>query len=271
MDPPTLRAAKRIAPGAIFVDYQTDNPFGNRTREAKLWGKFIASIPEYDIHFVFRPHDISAYRASGATDVYLTRHHYYPALHAPPAQATETADYQHEVLFIGTAIDRRVDAIARLLASASVQVDVYGGLWNRHIVYYRHRRHFHGNVHESQYAALVAKSKICLGFVSASNRDDYTGRSIEIPACGGFLLAERTEKHRELYAEGREAAFFGSSDECLEKIRYYLSHDEERRAIADAGTRRCLASGNSCVEVMSDALAQIEIVSSGIADEGGRR
>jgi len=61
---------------------------------------------------------------------------------------------------------------------------------------------------------------------------------------GGLrMLAERTTDHLRLFEEGREAEYFATPDELLAKVRHYLAHDDERRAIAEAGRERCRSSG----------------------------
>jgi spore maturation protein CgeB len=255
--PEGLRQARRLAPQASIVSYQVDNPFGTRAHERPLWASFVDGIPEYDVHFVLRSVDLENYRAHGACAVRLTRHHYFPSLHMPRPGNAASPDRQHGVVFVGTAVDTRIAQIARLMGETSIDLHVYGGLWNRHAVCYRHWRRFHERITGDDYAALVSASKVCLGYVSASNCDEYTHRSIEIPACGGFLLGERTPTHMALYEEGQEAEFFETHQECVDKIRYYLDHDQERRRIAEAGRRRCLNSSHSAVDVMRDALREI--------------
>src|SRR6202035_1081868 len=95
-------------------------------------------------------------------------------------------------------------------------------------------------IYDDDYARAISASAVNLTFLRKNNRDLQTTRSIEIPAIGGFMLAERTDEHRELFEEGMEAEFFGSDAELIEKCRYYLARPEERRRIADAGRRRCL-------------------------------
>jgi spore maturation protein CgeB len=97
-------------------------------------------------------------------------------------------------------------------------------------------------VFEEGYNAIVTNSKICLGFLNSGNNDQYTRRAFEIPACKGFLLAQRTQTMQKLYAEGKEAEYFSSKEELVSKIKYYLSNEEKRLKIAEAGHQRCIKS-----------------------------
>ncbi len=65
------------------------------------------------------------------------------------------------------------------------------------------------------------------------------GRNFEIPGCGGFMLTGAAENLADYFVDGREAAFFSSPEELIEKARHYLAHEDERAEIAAAGYRRC--------------------------------
>ena len=64
------------------------------------------------------------------------------------------------------------------------------------------------------------------------------GRNFEIPGCGGFLLTSRAAGLEQYYDLGREVACFDSVPDLLEQAEYYLTHERERAAIAEAGYRR---------------------------------
>ena len=57
------------------------------------------------------------------------------------------------------------------------------------------------------------------------------------------MLAEYSDEHARLFAEDEEAAYFRSTDELIEKVRFYLAHEERRAAIAAAGRARCVTGG----------------------------
>jgi hypothetical protein len=248
----TIREARRLSPETMFVSWVDDNAFGLRQREIPLWRHFADSIPDYDLHFVKRERDVVEYRRRGAARVFLISIGFF-SFHHPVAASDIPPHLRHDVLFVGSAIDRRPASIAHLLHAERLPVSVYGRGWNRYGVYYRHRAHFLGYLDGPAYSAAVCGSKIALGYVSDSNMDEYTTRSTDIPACGGFLLAQRTPAHLEMFDEGREAEFFGSDEECADKIRFYLPRDEARRKIARAGHRRALESDYSLRRYVSEA------------------
>ena len=84
-----------------------------------------------------------------------------------------------------------------------------------------------------------------------------TSRSVEIPACRGFMLAERTKRHLDLFREGREAIFFSSPEELLSIAKKYLSADAAREKIAAAGWERCQNSGYDMKTQMAKMLETI--------------
>jgi glycosyltransferase involved in cell wall biosynthesis len=109
-----------------------------------------------------------------------------------------------------------------------------------------------------EYAKAIQLSKINLGLLYEGNTDCtepdvITARSFEIPAAGGFMLHERTQVAEEYFEDGKECIFFDDLDDMIDKIRYYLDHDQERQAIALAGRKRCLESGYS-TDVRSEVI-----------------
>ncbi len=63
-------------------------------------------------------------------------------------------------------------------------------------------------------------------------------RTLEIPACGGFMLHERSDEVLELFEEGKDVACFSTPQELKEKINYYLNHEEERMQMAKTAYRK---------------------------------
>lgn len=88
---------------------------------------------------------------------------------------------------------------------------------------------------------LYYRTKI--GFnMHLSNIPRETGnmRMYEVPAHGMMLLCDKAglNAHERIFEPDKEAIFYDSIEDAIEKIMYYLKHDEERERIARAGFAR---------------------------------
>jgi len=75
-------------------------------------------------------------------------------------------------------------------------------------------------------------------------REMVKGRHFEINACGGFQLSYYVEGLERHYRIGDEIALYASTEELVEKVRYYLKHEDEREAIALQGYERTMREHN---------------------------
>lgn len=99
----------------------------------------------------------------------------------------------------------------------------------------------HGPIDHYATAPFVYdKAKINLNI---SLRSIHTGiplRCFEILGSGGFLLSNYQADFADCYVDGEDYVSFESRDDMLGKIEYYLSHDKERKEIAENGLRRTI-------------------------------
>jgi len=249
----TLLRIKTENPDLGFVSYQDDNPFGERRYERPFWSNFVDCIPNYDLHFVKRLTDVAEFKSRGARRVEIFMNGFSESFFGD-VPATQPTGHRYPISFLGTRIDDRGALITKLMLRYRLDIHVYGQRWNRCLGYYVCRGRFHGAFAAERYAEIVRASKINLGFVSFSNRDEYTGRSLDIPAAGGFLLTWRTPVHQALYREGVEAEFFSDVSELVKKCRYYLKHEDERQSIAAAGFARSRRDDYSLTQSMRKAI-----------------
>lgn len=143
------------------------------------------------------------------------------------------------------------------LACAGIPVRVWGPGWERNGFRHPDLRIHPVSLLGDDYARAICSFDINLCFLRKASRDLQTQRSIEIPACGGFMLAEHTPEHEALFREGFEAEYFRSDEELINKVRYYMSHEDLRKRIAVVGRERCLRDGYSYQERLRVVLERI--------------
>lgn len=86
---------------------------------------------------------------------------------------------------------------------------------------------------------VYTRSKINLVLSKIELRDVVHERVFNIAACRGFAMAEHREAILTLFPGG-EIPTFGDREELLEKVRYYLDSEEERRDLAGAAHERVM-------------------------------
>lgn len=88
---------------------------------------------------------------------------------------------------------------------------------------------------------ILKGSRIALNIgIDLAKGETGNMRMIEATGLGTFLLTEYQDNIRKYFEPGLEVETFTSPGELEEKVRYYLSHDAEREAIARRGRERCL-------------------------------
>jgi len=84
---------------------------------------------------------------------------------------------------------------------------------------------------------IYSSSKINLHTNRIYHQDVTPLRIFDVLACRGFLLADHRDAYADCYDIGKDFLTYQSVREAGELADYYLTHDNERRAIAESGYR----------------------------------
>ena len=84
-------------------------------------------------------------------------------------------------------------------------------------------------------------SKINLNMTMRPIEKGLPLRCFDILGCGGFLMTNYQEELNDMFVIGQDLEAYSSLDELIDKCAYYLSHEDERAAIARNGYERVKA------------------------------
>ncbi|MFN7980622.1 MAG: glycosyltransferase [Vicinamibacterales bacterium] len=135
--------------------------------------------------------------------------------------------------------DASLRAVAKLCDRHGWRFSIFGHGWERH----RDLARYAGGVlsHEDMIRTFH-QSRIVINPGWTADEGEAAPqtklRHFEVPGCGAFQLTNTTPELAELFEPGSEIAFYDDNEQLCERVEYYLSHDAERRAIADRGYAR---------------------------------
>lgn len=264
--------------GARSVHFTPDPYFSLEWKRTPLMD---AAMGAFDALVYCKAYERKQYEALGKPVVYMPLG-YCDEVHRP--LTSENARWRCAVGFVGGWEPRR-ERLLHAVAAAGVDVKIWGGYWEflrdgkrtlrRYMILRqlagKDRFRFHrdellsrvhqgGEVYADDYARALTGSRVGLGFVRKVCPDQHTTRTFEIPACGSLLLADRTEEHQEFFEEGREAEFFASCEELLDKAKFYSGNESARKRVAESGYKRCIEGGYAYLHRLSAALDSLERV-----------
>lgn len=226
--------------GTIIFSYNNDNPFSTYFPRY-YWRHYRRSIKYDDVTFVYRKSNIDECMRMGAKKVELLRSYYIDSNNYPVA-GIDKVNAKYDVVFLGHYEDDSRIQYLSALTSAGISVGVPGSHWGgveEQNIYLMRLKNT-----QSSYNLILNESKIALVFLSSLNKDTYTRRCFEIPATKTFMLSQYTDDLAGMFEPDKEAVYFKTPEELVEKAKYYLEHEEERERIAKAGYDRLMCDGH---------------------------
>ena len=134
----------------------------------------------------------------------------------------------YNATFVGRNFGNR-EIMINHIASNGISVKTFGKGWSN------------GYVTTEEMVKIFNASKINLNFAELyglNSRQQIKNRIFEVCMAGGFLLCEYVPGIEDFFEIGEQIVCFKNIDEATDKIKYFLTHDDERKAIAQAGYKR---------------------------------
>lgn len=159
----------------------------------------------------------------------------------PESDGMESREYFYEQYVV----NRRVTAIERIdLLEACAQIRPLD-LFTRAKELTMPNIRNHGEVSYGQEMALVFKrSRINLNISLRGIKSGIPLRAYDILGAGGFLLSNFQAELLDYFVPGKDLVYYESKEDLLQKVAYYLEHEEERASIARNG-RDKVAAGHT--------------------------
>lgn len=202
------------------------------------------NVKHYDYIFTLESNCIPYYQQLGCTHVY----------HLPFAAHTEyyrpsrnISPLRRDVSFIGSAYWNRIAFFDPIIDRLMQHKTVINGIWwDRLPKYtaYQDRIELNKWMGPAETAEAYNGSKIVIN-LHRSHEDDTVNnnavkipaaspnpRTFEISACATLQISDSRSDLAKYYTPGVEIETYSSPEELLDKIEYYLAHEEERRQIA---------------------------------------
>jgi spore maturation protein CgeB len=205
-----------------------------------------------DFFFTMTQGRIPEYKAAGIEKVAWLSQAFAPSFYPiTPLTPEDMAHYGSQVAFVGN-LGTLPQYVARRqmldeVINTGFQLKWWGPRPSRKLkdlpfLFSRVCRSYGGEfVYHETFSKVARACKIFLSLDSYPDvRLSMSVRIYIAVGCGAFYLCRHVEGIEEVLVPGKEIEVFHDHNEMTDKIRYYLTHEDDRRRIARAGRQRVL-------------------------------
>ncbi|GJM79139.1 glycosyltransferase [Paenibacillus timonensis] len=198
----------------------------------------------YDYVFTLERNCVDTYRAAGCSQVHYLPFAAFPGHYRP---TLIPSPHRRNLSFIGSAYWNRVIYLQPVLPALMEQGLLINGIWWDRLPEfpaYADRIELGKWMGPVETSEVYSGSKIVLNLHRSPFEEDVNNnqagipaaspnpRTFEISACATLQLVDARDDLASFYLPGEEIETFTSPEELVDKVRYYLTHEEERREIA---------------------------------------
>lgn len=251
--PISLKKIKQINKNIQIISYVHDDPFAHIYNKSYksfykyFWKNYLRGIQNYDLNLYSKKLNVIESYNFGSKKSNIFRQYFVPEIHKIiPLTENEKLIYNCEVTFAGHyENDGRLEVI-KFLVDNGIIFNLYGDSSWSFIDFSTWPKNFRkfNRISGIEYSKALNGAVISLCFMSKLNRDQYTTRCFEIPACGSILMSEKTNELCELFNEGEEAYFFQNKEELLEKVKLVLGSNKIKSKIVTNAQLRLLKNND---------------------------
>jgi spore maturation protein CgeB len=238
----------RQNPDLVVVVYRHLHPAIVTELKAKLPGRLVIQInpdtiatlerqqiiaSEFDYYFSKEPYLVEVLRDKAQLNAHYLPEGFNPRVNVRPiiSKAQAEAETDIDVLIYGNLYPYRA-RMAQALLKANIRVAIYGrpAAYTPPIVRQAFRNRYLAGEEKNQllYGAKIVFNNFFFAEITSANQKYF-----EINGTGGFQLCDYKPLLNGYSGVPCEQVTYESTDEAIDKIRYYLSNPEARHAIAD--------------------------------------
>lgn len=218
---------------------------------------------QYDGYAFFSRHLLERHLAAGKTGIYLPfcadTSFYYPR------EPDERLSF--DVTYVGGDIKGTYTTMRYIYPALDFNFALFGGwkisprkLFSFEVQPYQEefKKKSQGRIPEPDVPVLYSSSKIMLNTNITQSRDlgVISLRTFQVLACKGFLISDPLPGMEQELAG--KVVFTDGYNDLTEKIKYYLTHEEERREIAENGYEYVMNSSQSAASLAERLLLYLE-------------